>query len=48
VVIAAFGQALDQAAQGGGGIPIPGGVQKTCRCGTLGYGLAGTVVLGWT
>jgi len=26
---------------------IPGGVKKTCRCGTLGYGLAGTVVLGW-
>ena len=31
----------------GSGVPIPGGVQKTCRCGTWGYGLAGTVVLGW-
>jgi len=29
-----------------GGVPIPGGVQKTCRCGTSGYGLAGMVVLG--
>jgi len=26
---------------------IPGGVQKTCRCGTSGYVLAGMVVLGW-
>jgi len=39
--------ALEQAAQGGGGVPIPGGVQKKCRCGTAGHGLAGTVVLGW-
>jgi len=37
---------LDHAAQGGGGVPIPGGVQKTCSCGTWGHGLAGTVVLG--
>jgi len=40
------GQALEQAAQGGGGITIPGDVQKTCRCGTLGCGLVGVVVLG--
>jgi len=32
--------------QGGGGVPIPGGVQKTCRRGTSGHGLAGMVVLG--
>jgi len=32
--------------QGSGGVPIPGGVQKMCRCGTLGYGLVGMVVLG--
>jgi len=37
---------LKQAAQGGGGVPIPVGVQKSCRCGTSGYGLAGMVVLG--
>ena len=36
----------DQAAQGGGGVPLPAGVQKTCRCGTWGHGLAGVVVLG--
>jgi len=40
------GQALDQAAQGSGGVPIPGGVQKPCRCGTSGHGLAGMVGLG--
>jgi len=40
------GQALEQAAQGNGGVPIPGGVQKTCGYGTLGHGLAGVVVLG--
>jgi len=26
--------------------PHPGGVRRTCRCGTLGRGLAGMVVLG--
>ncbi|KAK4828861.1 hypothetical protein QYF61_000989 [Mycteria americana] len=35
------GQALEQAAQRGGAITIPGGVQKTCRCGTSGHGLVG-------
>ena len=40
------GQTLEQAAQGSGGVTIPGGVQITCRCGTSGHGLAGLVVLG--
>ena len=39
-------QALEQAAQGSGGVPIPGGVQKACSYGTLGHGLAGMMVLG--
>ena len=29
-----------------GGVTGPGGVQKMCRCGTLGYGLVGMLVLG--
>jgi len=33
------GQALEQAAQGGGGVTIPGGV-----CGTSGHGLVGVLV----
>jgi len=37
---------VEQAAQGSGGVPIPGGVQKTCGCAALGHGLAGMVVLG--
>jgi len=37
---------LEQAAQGSGGVTIPGGVEKMCRCGTSGYGLAGREVLG--
>ena len=37
---------MEEAAQGDGGVPIPGGVQKTCRCGTLEYGLVSMVVLG--
>jgi len=37
---------LEQAAQGGGGVTIPGEFQKTRRCGTSGHGLAGMVVLG--
>jgi len=31
---------LEQPAQGSGGVPIPGGVQKTCRYGTSGHGLS--------
>jgi len=37
---------LAQAAQGGGGVTIPGGVQEMWRCGTEGRGLVGMV--GWT
>jgi len=37
---------LEQAAQGSGGVPISGGVQKTCS-GTSGHGSADMVVLGW-
>jgi len=40
------GQALAQAAQGRGGVPIPGGVQTPCGCGTWGHGLAAMGVLG--
>jgi len=36
---------LDQAAQGGGGVTIPGGVQEMWRCGTEGHGLV--VWWGW-
>jgi len=37
---------LEQAAQGSGGVTVPGRVQKMCRYGTLGHGLAAMVVLG--
>ncbi|GAB0202055.1 hypothetical protein GRJ2_002672200 [Grus japonensis] len=40
------GQALEQAAQRGAGVTIPGGVQKTRRRGTLGHGLVDMVVSG--
>jgi len=30
------GGAVEQAAQGGGGVTFPGGVQETWRCGTEG------------
>jgi len=39
-------QILEQAVQGSGGVPILGGVQKTCICGTSGYYLVGMVLLG--
>jgi len=32
---------LEWAAQGGGGVTIPGGVQETSGCGTEGHGLVG-------
>jgi len=35
-----------QAAQGSGGVTIPGGVQEPYRYGTEGYGLVDTVVMG--
>jgi len=39
-------KALEQAAQGSGGVTVSGGVQKMSRRGTSGHGLAGMVVLG--
>jgi len=42
-----FLQELAQAAQGSGGVPIPGGVQTPCGCGPWGQGSAGMVGLGW-
>ena len=40
------GQALEQAAQRGGEVTIPGGVQKMCRHGLSGHGLGDMIVLG--
>ena len=37
------GKTLAQAAQGGGGVTVPGDVQETCGCGTEGHGLARTI-----
>ena len=45
------GQALEWAAQGGGGVTEPGGVQRTFVCCVEGNGLAGTIgegANGWT
>ena len=39
------GEATAQAAQVGGGVTVPGGVQETCRCGTEGCGSVGMVVM---
>ena len=33
------GEALAQAAQGSGGVTVPGGVQEKGRCGTEAHGL---------
>ena len=37
------GQALEWAAQGSGGVTVPGGVQEKCRCGARGHDLVGMV-----
>ncbi len=37
---------LEQAAQGGGGVTIPRGVQEPRVCGTEGHGLV-AMVMGW-
>jgi len=38
---------LEWAAQGGGGVTIPGGVQETLRCCTEGCGLVGNTGDRW-
>ena len=40
------GQALARAAQGGGRVTVPGGVQGKGKCGTEGCGLGGMVRMG--
>ena len=37
---------LERAAQGGGGVTIPGGVQEMCRCDTKEHGQWATLVVG--
>jgi len=32
------GEAVAQAARGGGAVPVPGGIQELCGCGTEGDG----------
>ena len=39
-------EAVARAAQRGGGVTVPGGVQETWRCGTEGCGLVGTMGVG--
>lgn len=41
-------QVLEEVAQDGGAVAIPGGVQKSCRCSTDGLVLVGMVGMGWT
>jgi len=38
---------LQQAAQGGGGVTVPGGVQEMLRCCTEGHGLVGSIGDRW-
>jgi len=38
---------LEKAAQGGGGVTIPGGGQETCKCGTKEHGLLSNTVGAW-
>jgi len=38
IILRKSDNALEQAAQGGGGDTIPGGVQELHRCGTEGHG----------
>ena len=41
-------EALKQAAQGGGGITVPGSVQEPYRCGTKEYSIVGNIGGQWT
>ena len=40
------GEAFAQAAQGGGGVTVPGDFQENGKCGTEGHGLTGMVGMG--
>jgi len=39
---------LEWAAQGGGEVTVPGGIQEACRCYTEGHGLVGSIGGRWT
>lgn len=39
-------EALERAGQRGAGVPVPGGVKPTWRCGTEGHGLGDIVEMG--
>ena len=41
-----FDEVLKQAAPGSGGVTMPGGVQESCRCGTVGHRLVSMVGMG--
>lgn len=38
---------MEQAAHRGSEVIVPGGVQKTCSCGTEGHGLVSNIGGGW-
>ena len=40
------GQTLEQAAQGSGGVTVPGDIKEICRCVNEGHGLVGMVRMG--
>jgi len=46
-VLQQSGNALEWAAQGGGGVTVPGGVQEMWRCSTEEHGLVGMVGISW-
>ena len=39
---------MEQAAQGGDGVTVPGGVEEMFRCSTEGHGLVGNIGDRWT
>jgi len=41
-----FSKSVEWAAQGGGGVTVVGGVQRTCRCGAEDV-ISGHGVVGW-
>jgi len=40
------GEVSQWAAEGGGGVTIPGSFQEVCKCGTKEHGLVGMVLMG--
>ena len=46
IIVINSGEVSEWAAEGGGGVTIPGSFQEVCKCGTKEHGLVSMVLMG--